>query len=137
MIPLLLFFRRGQARSETSVGTPRSEDGLAQAMARETGGASPVESGKISLETPDIAEDGALVPITVNIDLPEVESIWIFVEKNPNPFAARFDLDESLAPFVSLRIKMSESCDVVAMVKSGGEYLTARKNVRVLLGGCG
>jgi sulfur-oxidizing protein SoxY len=77
------------------------------------------------------------VPITLVSELPDVETIWVFVEKNPTPLAARFNLDKSLEPFVSLRIKMNESCDVVAMVKSGDEFFSTRKKVTVVLGGCG
>lgn len=112
-------------------------DKLALAVARETGGHLPTDSGQLHLEAPDIAEDGAIVPVTVESSLPDVDSVWVFVEKNPVPLAARFTLDQSLAPFVSLRVKMNESCDLVAVVKSGEAYFSARKPVRVVVGGCG
>jgi sulfur-oxidizing protein SoxY len=116
---------------------PESGDKLAIAMEVESGGRKPSASGLIKLEAPDIAEDGSIVPITVASELPDVEAIWVFVEKNPTPLAARFALDKSLEPIVSLRIKMNESCDVVAMVKSGDEFFSTGKKVRVVLGGCG
>lgn len=110
---------------------------LAQAIAQATLGHPLVESEQVSLDVPDIAEDGAIVPVTVETDLPGVDAIWVFVEKNPSPLAARFKLAASLDPFVSLRVKMNESCNVLAVVKSGDAYFSVRKPVRVVLGGCG
>ena len=110
---------------------------LATAMDRETGGGKVSASGLIRLEAPDIAEDGSVVPITIESELPGVESIWVFVEKNPSPLVARFDLEKSLDAFVSLRIKMGESSEVIAMVKSEAGYFSARKQVTVVVGGCG
>ena len=116
---------------------PEAPDRLAQAIALETGGRLPMDSDQITLEAPDIAEDGAIVPVTVASALPGVDSIWVFVEKNPTPLAARFTLAPSLDPFVSLRVKMNESCGLIAVVKSGDDYFSARKPVRVVVGGCG
>jgi len=116
---------------------PDAPGRLEQAIVAETAGQQPTESGQVSLEAPDIAEDGAIVPVTVSSDLPDVDSVWIFVEKNPTPLAARFELAPALDPFVSLRVKMNESCEIVAVVRSGDAYFSARKPVRVVLGGCG
>lgn len=113
------------------------EDKLAIAMGQETAGSPVSVSDRVKLDAPDIAEDGSIVPISIASELPDTESIWVFVEKNPTPLAARFDLATSLEPFVSLRIKMNESCTVVALIKSGDEYFSASKAVRVVLGGCG
>jgi sulfur-oxidizing protein SoxY len=124
--------RVGRSRSKHEMGGK-----LATAIDREASGHKVSTSGLVKLETPDIAEDGAIVPITIESELPNVETIWVFVEKNPSPLAARFDLEKSLAPFVSLRIKMNESCDVIAMVKSGDGYFSTGKNVTVVAGGCG
>ena len=113
------------------------DDKLTTAMGRETKGDKVSASGLVKLEAPDIAEDGSIVPITIESELPGVESIWVFVEKNPSPLAARFDLEKSLDAFVSLRIKMNESCKVIAMVKSEDGYFSASKQVTVVAGGCG
>ncbi len=113
------------------------DDKLTTAMVRETKGGKVTASGLVKLDAPDIAEDGSIVPITIESELPGVESIWVFVEKNPSPLAARFDLEKSLDAFVSLRIKMNESCKVIAMVKSEGGYFSASKQVTVVTGGCG
>ncbi len=138
ILALLLTWVSGRAWPKPSAsGRPEGSDTLAQAMDRETDGRQPVESGLISLRVPDIAEDGSLVPITVESTLPEADSIWIFVEKNPVPLAARFKFESPLDPFVSLRIKMNESCDVIALVRSGEAYFSTRKKVKVVVGGCG
>lgn len=126
----------GLAKASAAVENPAG-DGLAAVMRRELQGQTPQDSDRVSLIVPDIAEDGAIVPIEVASELPDVSGIWVFVEKNPNPLAAAFALDESLAAYVSLRVKMNESCDVIAAVKSGSEYFGARKRVRVSVGGCG
>jgi len=136
-LALLLAWTPGRVWSQPPAARRKEADTLAQAMDRETGGRQPLASGQITLTVPDIAEDGALVPVTVESTLPGAESIWIFVEKNPAPLAARFKFGQSLDPFVSLRIKMNESCAVVALVKAGGEYFSTSKRVKVVLGGCG
>ena len=120
-------------------GKPQEETGgkLATAMYRETAGQTVSDSGLVKLDAPDIAEDGAIVPITIESELPGVEAIWVFVEKNPSPLAARFDLEKNLDPFVSLRIKMNESSEVIAMVKSQDGYFSTVKKVKVVVGGCG
>jgi len=113
------------------------DDKLNTAMDQETKGGRVSASGLVKLDAPGIAEDGSIVPITIESELPGVESIWVFVEKNPSPLAARFDLEKSLDAFVSLRIKMNESCKVIAMVKSEGGYFSTSKQVTVVTGGCG
>lgn len=87
--------------------------------------------------TPEIAENGAVVPITVRSDLPKTQSISILIEKNPNTVAASFDVPEGTEPFISTRVKMAETSNVVALVKADGKYYFARKEVKVTLGGCG
>jgi sulfur-oxidizing protein SoxY len=126
-----------RAQAGTARALRESSQKLNEAMAQETGGRKPVENRDITLETPNIAEDGAVVPISVESRLPQVEAILIFVEKNPNPLAARFQLDQSMESFVSLRIKMNETSDVIAVVKSGNEFFSVRKKVTVVVGGCG
>jgi len=87
--------------------------------------------------TPDIAENGALVPITVASSLAKTESIAILVEKNPNILAANFTVPAGTEPFVSTRVKMSQTSDVYALVKADGRYYFAKKEVKVTIGGCG
>jgi len=94
-------------------------------------------SGDISIKAPDIAENGAVVPISVTTKLGDVESISIIAEKNPSPLAAAFGLSKQAEGFVSTRIKMGKTSNVVAVVKSGGKLYSASKEVKVTIGGCG
>lgn len=96
-----------------------------------------IESDQVTLKIPDIAENGAVVPVTVSTDLPDVESISVIVDNNPTPLAAMFALSPQSVPEVSVRIKMGESSIVRTVVKSGGKYYSASKEVKVTIGGCG
>jgi sulfur-oxidizing protein SoxY len=95
------------------------------------------ESGEIKIKAPDIAENGAVVPITVSTDMAGVESIAIVASNNPVPLIANFVMGEGGQGFVSTRIKMGKSGDVVALVKAGGKLYSAKKGVKVTIGGCG
>ncbi|HEY5775460.1 MAG TPA: thiosulfate oxidation carrier protein SoxY [Xanthomonadales bacterium] len=95
------------------------------------------ESDKVTLKIPDIAENGAVVPVTISTDLADVESISVIVENNPTPLAAMFELTPQSIPEVSIRIKMGESSVVRAVVKAGGQLYSASKEVKVTIGGCG
>ena len=95
------------------------------------------ESDLVVLKIPDIAENGAVVPVTVSTELADVESISVIVENNPTPLAALFELSPQSVPDVSVRIKMGESSAVRAVVKAGGKLYTTSKEVKVTIGGCG
>lgn len=100
-------------------------------------GGTPADSKDISITSPDIAENGAVVPIAVTSTLPKTQEIYIVVEKNPNPLTAGFVIPEGTDPFVSTRVKMGQSTNVWAIVKADGKLYTARKETKVTLGGCG
>lgn len=91
----------------------------------------------IMIKAPDIAENGAVVPITVETSLPGVKSIAIIADKNQTPLIAAFDLGESAVPFVSTRIKMAETSNVVAVVQTADKVYSNAKEVKVTIGGCG
>jgi sulfur-oxidizing protein SoxY len=94
-------------------------------------------SDQIELKVPEIAENGAVVPVTIKTSLQNVESISIVVQKNPRPMAANFEIPPGTLPTVASRIKMGETSEVMAVVKtSNGIYSTA-KEVKVTIGGCG
>lgn len=97
----------------------------------------PEKSNDIIINAPDIAENGAVVPIAVQSKIPNTESIAILVEKNPNLLAAKFDLPAGTAPNVGTRVKMGQSSNVHAVVRAGGKTFVAVKEVKVTLGGCG
>ena len=102
------------------------------------GGSAPAQSKDIAfVSTPDIAENGAVVPIGVTSTIPKTERIAILVEKNPNMLAASFDLPAGTEPTVTTRVKMGQSSNVYALVKADGKYYVAQKEVKVTLGGCG
>jgi len=101
-------------------------------------GGAPAHSKDIQfVSTPDIAENGAVVPIGVTSSIPKTESIAILIEKNPNMLAAQFDLPPGTEPAVTTRVKMGQSSNVYALVKADGKYYVASKEVKVTLGGCG
>ena len=102
------------------------------------GGASATESKDISfVNAPDIAENGAVVPVGATSKIPKTESISILVEKNPNALSASFTIPEGTEPTISTRVKMSQTSNVYALVKADGKYFYAVKEVKVTLGGCG
>jgi len=94
-------------------------------------------SGDIKIKAPDIAENGAVVPVTVSTSIGGVTSIAILAEKNGSPLAANFNLKGSAKGFVATRIKMQKTSAVIAVVKAGGKAFSARKEVKVTIGGCG
>jgi sulfur-oxidizing protein SoxY len=94
-------------------------------------------SGSIKIKAPDIAENGAVVPVTVSTNMSKVQTITLLVAKNPQPLCSNFELAKNAEPFVSTRIKMGKTSDVVAVVKSGGKLFSAKKTVKVTIGGCG
>ena len=102
------------------------------------GASTPVPSKDIVfVSTPDIAENGAVVPVGVSSSIPKTESIAILVEKNPNMLTAVFDIPAGTDPSISTRIKMGQSSNVYALVKADGKYYVASKEIKVTLGGCG
>jgi len=95
------------------------------------------ESKDIQLKLPDIAENGASVPIEVTSHIPGTTSIAIFVEKNQNPLVADFELSNGAEPYINTFIKMSQTSQVRVAVKAGGKAYTQGKEVKVTIGGCG
>ena len=101
--------------------------------------APPVQSKDVVfVSTPDIAENGAVVPIGITSNVPNTQSIAILIEKNPNMLAAVFDIPAGTEPSVSTRVKMAQTSNVYALVKAtDGKYYVASKEIKVTLGGCG
>ena len=102
------------------------------------GGTTPIESKDIQFaNTPDIAENGAVVPFKIISKMQKTKQIALLVEKNPNILAANFTIPEGTEPWVNTRIKMGQTSNVIALVKADGKYYYAPKEVKVTLGGCG
>lgn len=96
-----------------------------------------ITSSNISVIAPDRAENGAIVQVEIVANIPNVEAIAIFVEKNPTPLIANVMLASGAQAKLVTRIKMAETSDIKVIVKADGKYFTARKNVQVLENGCG
>jgi len=94
-------------------------------------------SDEVTMKAPEIAENGAVVPLKIKTSLENVESISIFVEKNPRPLAATVEILPGTLPEFSSRIKMRETSDVVVVVKTDSGLYSTSKEIKVTIGGCG
>ena len=102
------------------------------------GATEPRQSTDIAfVQTPEIAENGAVVPVGVTSNIPKTESIAILIDKNPNVLAAIFDIPVGTEPAISTRVKMAQTSNVTALVRADGRYFFASKEIKVTLGGCG
>lgn len=110
---------------------------LPNALNELLGASNPEESADINVKAPDIAENGAVVPITISTSISGVESIAVIASNNPSPLVANFILGKGADGFASTRIKMGKTGDVIAVVKANGKLYSAKKEVKVTIGGCG
>jgi sulfur-oxidizing protein SoxY len=94
-------------------------------------------SDKVKLDAPEIAENGAVVPISVSTTLADVTSISFLVADNPNALAASYQIPPGTMPSVANRLKMAKTGNVTAIVEAGGKLYSATKEVKVTVGGCG
>ena len=101
------------------------------------GAAAPADSKDVQVTGPDIAENGAVVPVGVTSTLPNVTMVAILIEKNPNALSASFNLPAGTEASVQTRVKMGQTSNVYALVKSDGKFFMANKEIKVTLGGCG
>lgn len=100
-------------------------------------GGEPEESAEVTLKAPDIAENGAIVPVTVRSSIEDVESISIFIENNPNPLAVEFMIPPGTEADVATRVRMGKTSRVTAVVKADGSLYSTSKEIKVTIGGCG
>jgi sulfur-oxidizing protein SoxY len=101
------------------------------------GAGASAESKDIVIEAPQIAENGAVVPIEITSSIPGTRSIALVIEKNPFPLAARFDFAEGALPYVKVNVKVGESSFVRVVAEAAGRHYSAAKEVKVTIGGCG
>ncbi len=94
-------------------------------------------STEIAIIAPDIAENGAVVPVGIKSNLPKTEFVALLVAKNPSPLAGAYDILPGTQAEVNMRIKMGQSSDVYAVVRADGKYYVTKKEIKVTLGGCG
>jgi sulfur-oxidizing protein SoxY len=101
------------------------------------GTATPVPSKDVVIDAPEIAENGAVVPIEITSKVPGTSSIVVLIEKNPFPLLGKFDFMEGALPFVKVNVKMGETSDVRVIAQAGGKTYVATREVKVTIGGCG
>jgi sulfur-oxidizing protein SoxY len=111
----------------------KGADGAIQALYGRTA----EKSDKVKMDAPEIAENGAVVPVSVTTRLPDVTSISLLVAENPNALAASYRIPAGTMPSVANRLKMAKTSNVIAIVESGGKLYSASKEVKVTIGGCG
>ena len=104
---------------------------------RALGISNPMPSKDIVIRAPDIAENGAVVPMDVTSNIPGTTSISVFAEKNPFPYTGTFEFPSGTMPYVHLRMKLGKTTPVRVVVAAAGKYYTAVKEVKVTIGGCG
>ena len=129
---LLQPLRALAAWSKEAFGAKSAADAL-----KSIGAANAEKSDAIVIEAPEIAENGAVVPIEVTSKVPGTTSLAVLVDKNPFPLVARFNFIEGALPFVKVNVKMGESSDVRVVAQAHGKHYSATKNIKVTIGGCG
>lgn len=97
----------------------------------------PATTEDILIKAPEIAENGAQVPIEVHSNIPDTRIMYIFVDKNPQPMAGSFEFMSGAQPFISTRIKMGETSNLRVVVQAGGKYFMVAREIKVTIGGCG
>jgi sulfur-oxidizing protein SoxY len=120
------------AWNENAFGAKTPQDAL-----KGIGAANPVASSDIVIEAPQIAENGAVVPIEITSNIPGTSSLAVVLDKNPFPLAAKFDFKEGALPYVKVNVKMAETSDVRVVATAGGRHHVATKEIKVTIGGCG
>jgi sulfur-oxidizing protein SoxY len=123
---------RAEEWNKAAFETKKMED-----LVKLLGGSGPAESAEVVIVAPEIAENGAVVPIGITSKLDKTRTIAILVEKNPNVLAAMFNIPDGTLPDVQTRVKMAQTCNVFALVKAGGKFVYAAKEIKITLGGCG
>jgi sulfur-oxidizing protein SoxY len=130
-------FKPGSAWAQASWNKAAFDTKSLNDAVKAMGGGAAAESKEITITSPDIAENGAVVPFTISSKLPKTEQLAILVEKNPNILAASFNIPDGTEPQVNTRVKMGQTSNVIALVKADGKFYYASKEVKVTLGGCG
>ncbi len=101
------------------------------------GAASPADSKEVTIISPDIAENGAVVPVGIKSNLPKTDFMALLIEKNPFALTGAYDILPGAEAEVNMRVKMGQSSDVYAIVRADGKYYMTKKEIKVTLGGCG
>ena len=130
-------FKPGSAWAQAGWNKAAFETKSLNDAVKAMGGASAAESKDIVITSPDIAENGAVVPFTISSRLPKTESVALLIDKNPNALAASFDIPAGTEAGVTTRLKMGQTSNGTALVKADGKFYYTTKEVKVTMGGCG
>lgn len=131
-----MLFGMGRANAETGLAAPNAEN-YADTLKRLFNHQNLLDSDQVSLTLPHIAEDGAVVPISFDSKLNDIQRVYVLVEKNPLPLTAVFEFASGAEVFFSGRIKMAESSQVIAVAQQGEQLLRCSQWVNITQGGCG
>jgi len=126
----------GTAQAQAAMQAAFQAKGIPDTL-KALGAAGATESADISIVSPDIAENGAVVPVGVNIKIPNTDMVALLVDKNPNALPGAYQFMDGGVAEVNMRVKMGQSSDVVAIVRADGKFYMAKKEIKVTLGGCG
>ena len=126
----------GTAQAQAAMQAAFQAKGIPDTL-KALGAAGATESADISIVSPDIAENGAVVPVGVNSKIPNTDMVALLVDKNPNALAGAYQFMDGGVADVNMRVKMGQSSDVVAIVRADGKFYMAKKEIKVTLGGCG
>jgi sulfur-oxidizing protein SoxY len=131
----------GLLRPLTSLAAAWNKDAFGAKNAADAlkslGAAAAVPSSDVVIEAPEIAENGAVVPIEITSNVRGTRSIMVLVDKNPFPLVGKFDFTGGALPFVKLNAKMGETSEVRVVAEAGDKYYVATKEIKVTIGGCG
>ena len=124
---------RAQAWNKAAFDTHSLSDTM-----KALGGGEPTQSKEVAFfQTPEIAENGAVVPIGISSSVPKTDAIAILIEKNPNMLAAVFEIPPGTEPTITTRVKMAQTSNVYALVRAEGKFYFSAREIKVTLGGCG
>ncbi|MBK7061489.1 MAG: thiosulfate oxidation carrier protein SoxY [Rubrivivax sp.] len=124
--------------AQAAFNAPAFEAKTMADLVKALGVSMPTESRDVTIIGPDIAENGAVVPVGCASSLPGVKRLLILVEKNPNMLCAMFDVSDSVEPSFNTRVKMGQSSNVMAVaITADNKVLFSHKEIKVTLGGCG
>jgi sulfur-oxidizing protein SoxY len=129
---LMLPLRALAAWNKEAFGAKTAADAM-----KSIGASGSTESKDIAIEAPQIAENGAVVPIEITSSIPNTKSIAVVIEKNPFPLAAKFDFGDGAVPYVKVNVKIGESSFVRVVAEAGGRHYSAAREIKVTIGGCG
>jgi sulfur-oxidizing protein SoxY len=101
------------------------------------GAAGAAPSKDVLIEAPEIAENGAVVPVEISSNVRGTTALLVLIDHNPFPLVAKFDFMEGAVPFVKLNVKMGETSEVRVIAEAGGKHYAATKEIKVTIGGCG